>query len=235
MNHKTDADQSHHVKRWKDQNDVKILNLLNKHQELKNNKCNCLDQLIHCDYKCSNHLRYWNQQISFLNSEYQYYFNLLDHIINQLVLRKNNPDFICRTFGLSKSKLRQIVIQKNNDEGINIWHDYLKLWHHKNHNTKETRRKWYNERRIILMKEIAAGDPKCVRCGCNDFDLLEINHKSGKGYQIQKKYGYVYAQIKKQILHYSDLEILCRACNQIHFLEIKYNRKIPLRVVFTND
>lgn len=82
---------------------------------------------------------------------------------------------------------------------------------------------------------------KCVRCGCTDIRFLEINHKNGggnkesigngsrsnrKGLMGTDWYHAIITGKRKT----DDLELLCRPCNHIHFLEQKYGEKIPLKV-----
>ena len=79
----------------------------------------------------------------------------------------------------------------------------------------------------------------CVRCGCTDLRFLEINHKNGGGKKESKTRAISGAPIIQEIVNGTrktdDLEILCRPCNHIHYLEMKYKQNIPLRVVFKDD
>src|SRR3989344_6865474 len=64
----------------------------------------------------------------------------------------------------------------------------------------------------------------CSRCGINDIRILQINHKNLDGNRERKKEDIW--KFYRKIAHYKrdtdDLEILCTACNWIHFLEKKY-------------
>jgi len=77
---------------------------------------------------------------------------------------------------------------------------------------------------------------KCKRCGCDDIRFLEINHINGGGGKEHKKEN---TPIANQILHRGrsthDLELLCRPCNNIHYLELKYKRPLPMQVIWTGD
>lgn len=74
----------------------------------------------------------------------------------------------------------------------------------------------------------------CVRCGCTDIRFLEINHKYGGGGREAKLGLSMGTQFYNKILtgkrKTDDLELLCRPCNHIHYLEWKYGEKIPLKV-----
>lgn len=77
--------------------------------------------------------------------------------------------------------------------------------------------------RKIALRVISNGEVCCVRCGCDDERLLEINHKEGGGGKELKgasnKFYREIARLKRSV---DDLEILCRVCNAHHFLEIKF-------------
>ena len=91
----------------------------------------------------------------------------------------------------------------------------------------------YKKHRVFALKKIGFGVIVCVRCGCNDERLLEVNHKNGGGSQEHKKsiYSNFIHAIAVGRRKTEDLEILCRPCNAIHYLEKKYG-KLPLRVIF---
>jgi 5-methylcytosine-specific restriction endonuclease McrA/DNA-directed RNA polymerase subunit RPC12/RpoP len=69
--------------------------------------------------------------------------------------------------------------------------------------------------------------PVCARCGCDDSRLLEINHKNGGGGKetlngkSSKKF---YDDIAKGRRKTDDLELLCKPCNSVHALELKYGQ-----------
>lgn len=66
---------------------------------------------------------------------------------------------------------------------------------------------------------------KCVKCGCNEFDALEINHINGGGRKEKKKWDCsksFWLAILKGTRKTDDLEVRCRLCNSYHYLkEIK--------------
>ena len=80
-------------------------------------------------------------------------------------------------------------------------------------------------------------DPRliCSNCGCNDINLLEINHMNGGG---KKELDALKSgDLKYLIINGSrktdDLNLLCRPCNGLDYLERKFGR-LPLRVVWDN-
>jgi len=98
---------------------------------------------------------------------------------------------------------------------------------------KQERAKATNERlRAVIFNIISGNDPKCVRCGCTDKRFLEINHKNGgggkemKGGLSAKFYWDIYMGRRET----GDLELLCRPCNAIPALELKFGL-VSLRVV----
>lgn len=71
---------------------------------------------------------------------------------------------------------------------------------------------------------------KCNYCGCNDIRLLEINHKNGGGGKEMKgRSSTFYGDIIKYRRDVSDLEIACRVCNALHYLELKFG-KLPYKI-----
>ena len=96
-------------------------------------------------------------------------------------------------------------------------------------------------RRLRCLEMIAGGEPKCARCGCDDLRFLEMNHKFGGGGDERYLKGPNGARIptgydmQNSILNGSrgveDLEVLCRPCNAIHWLELKHGI-VSLRVVY---
>jgi len=114
---------------------------------------------------------------------------------------------------------------------------------------KECLKKWYAdpdnrkkrgaEQRVLLRKRVlfkigGSVPARCVRCGCDDYRLLEINHKNGGGTSERDYVGKIqafYWNIIKGRRPTDDLEILCRPCNSIHWLELKYG-PLPMRVVW---
>jgi hypothetical protein len=94
-------------------------------------------------------------------------------------------------------------------------------------------------RRLRMLTLIAGGPPRCARCGCDDLRFLEANHKNGgggderyikapggarlpRGYDMQNA-------ILNGTRRVDDLEVLCRPCNAIHWLELKHG-PVPLAV-----
>ncbi len=108
----------------------------------------------------------------------------------------------------------------------------------------ERTRKYYHsnkERELIKRKKTAKNrrlkgltliDPslKCVRCGCNDVRFLEINHKNGDG--AGEHQDHIDREVASGRRKTDDLELLCRPCNHIHYLETKFGETIPLKVAF---
>jgi len=59
---------------------------------------------------------------------------------------------------------------------------------------------------------------KCVNCGCNNYNALEINHKNGDGNKERRKTSYkqFYLNILSGRRKTDDLEIRCIVCNALH-------------------
>lgn len=87
---------------------------------------------------------------------------------------------------------------------------------------KELRKKLYNNRKVRAMELL--GGAKCTRCGCNEIEFLEFNHKNGGGCKDirgQEKYRSMVDRILMGKRETDDLEVLCRVCNALDYLERK--------------
>ena len=64
---------------------------------------------------------------------------------------------------------------------------------------------------------------KCVYCGCDNLNALEINHKNGGGTKERKKSRIIslWQAVAYGHRKIDDLELVCRVCNAVHYLELK--------------
>ena len=85
---------------------------------------------------------------------------------------------------------------------------------------KATRISVYKNRKRRAME--LAGGAKCIQCGCEVLEFLEINHKFGGG---AKEFRDKRASIMDRVLSgkrkIHDLNILCRVCNALDHLRRK--------------
>jgi predicted nucleic acid-binding Zn-ribbon protein len=105
----------------------------------------------------------------------------------------------------------------------------------------ENARKQHKEYMLLLRKRVffritGSIHHWCVRCGCDDFRLLEINHKNGGGRKEllvgrKTKARAFYHAIANGERKTDDLELLCRPCNAIHYLELLHG-PLPMKVVW---
>lgn len=95
------------------------------------------------------------------------------------------------------------------------------------------RRKTYLNRRRKVFEII--GGAICCRCGCDDIECLEINHRHGGGSKDLKIIGNHLADLILQGKRPpSDYEVLCRVCNALDHLERKHPHiKGQFRIDFT--
>lgn len=95
--------------------------------------------------------------------------------------------------------------------------EFQKEWQRKH---RAEARKYQRSLRTKVL-ELLGG--KCVYCGCNDFEALEINHINGQGAKEKQKRwkhgnkGY-YCAILNGTRSIEDLELTCRVCNARHYL-----------------
>ena len=99
---------------------------------------------------------------------------------------------------------------------------------------KKSMDKWRKRLRQSVFFLVAKGNPiECVNCGCNNQNLLEINHIDGGGNKEIKLKGIMqfYMEIRNLKRDTTDLEIRCRVCNSLHYLELKYG-KLPFKIIW---
>ena len=86
---------------------------------------------------------------------------------------------------------------------------------------KLARKRAYMNRKLKALNLV--GIAKCIRCGCDEIDFLEFNHKGGGGCKEYKQGARIsiMEKILTQKRNTDDLEILCRVCNALDFLERK--------------
>ena len=109
----------------------------------------------------------------------------------------------------------------------------------KNKEKNEKKNKEYQQRHRVKKRREVLGmicpDVKCRRCGCDDIRILEINHKNGGGSQEYRQRG---SMLPSDILHgrrsTEDLEILCRICNALHYIELKHGA-LPFMVTWNGE
>lgn len=101
---------------------------------------------------------------------------------------------------------------------------WVKRWRDANPEKQAlARKRAYMNRKIKALK--AVGDVKCNRCGCDEVDFLEFNHINGNGCKEWRDSRGVAMmdRILTKERGVDGLEILCRVCNSLDFLERKNN------------
>lgn len=90
-------------------------------------------------------------------------------------------------------------------------------------------KKWRSSIKERCLAKLCNGDIKCQRCGQTNRDLLEVNHKDGKGERERVSRGYnmygFYAEIVNGKRNIDDLEVLCKVCNNAHYAELLTGQK----------
>ena len=99
---------------------------------------------------------------------------------------------------------------------------------------KETSKKANQNARKSALMLVGNGNVFCLYCGCDDVKILEINHKNGQGNKELQKGKYAskfYWDIIMLRRKTDDLNILCKICNALHYLELKYG-KLPFKITY---
>jgi len=101
---------------------------------------------------------------------------------------------------------------------------------------REYSRARHKKRKVAALEIIGKGRVVCSSCGCNDVNILEINHINGGGCKEHREEG---RSLKDSILNGSrevyDLNVLCRVCNAVDFIERKFPyMKHNFEIKYTN-
>lgn len=105
-------------------------------------------------------------------------------------------------------------------------------WKTKNPKKYEECWRSHNKQRRLRVLQSVCSDLRCVRCGCDRIELLEINHKNGGGLkEVGRKSQVFYGKILSGERSTEDLEILCKVCNIWHYAELKFGR-LPYKVTW---
>lgn len=86
--------------------------------------------------------------------------------------------------------------------------------------------------RMFALTKVGKGILKCSNCKCDNHNLLEINHINGGG----RKEGLFGKKMVDAIISgrrdTDDLNLLCRVCNTLHYVELKYG-KLPYKILWS--
>ncbi len=127
-----------------------------------------------------------------------------------------------------RRKYSQGYLQKHPERS-----EKLRQWG-KSHQKEHSRKVREDLMRTVFALVSKSPHPSCTSCGCDDRRLLEINHKDGGGGKEMAKgkasmtFYRDIAMLRRPV---DDLEILCRVCNALHYLETKYG-KLPMSVTW---
>ena len=113
---------------------------------------------------------------------------------------------------------------KDKDKQREYQRKYQREWARKN---RQSQRNYCRNLRQQVLELLGN---KCINCGCDIVEALEINHKKGGGNQEKKnKYKksakWFYLDILKNRRNTQDLELRCIICNSHH--RLTQLQKIP--------
>ena len=82
--------------------------------------------------------------------------------------------------------------------------------------------------RIQALTKLSGGKPHCIRCGCDVYGALELNHKNGGGTwesRHLRPHWKTFQKIVDGTLNLADYEVTCMVCNRTHYAEKKTGHK----------
>ncbi len=83
----------------------------------------------------------------------------------------------------------------------------------------------YNRKIKMMALSMISKKIECINCGCDDIRLLEVNHINGGGTKESKILGAgcsLWLKIISGKRKTDDLDIRCKVCNTIHYVNLKY-------------
>lgn len=138
-----------------------------------------------------------------------------------------------------KCIMRSRRYQEQNKERIasrtrEYWHQHRKFVIDKEKLNADNRRR-NKQKRIDAMLIVGHGQLKCISCGCDRQDMLQINHiNGGGGKERVKKKGNgqtIFKDIIKKRRSVEDLDIRCYMCNHLHYAQKRWG-DIPVKIIW---
>src|SRR5271155_256030 len=102
---------------------------------------------------------------------------------------------------------------------------YLSLSPGQSEKNRDRASTWQRRNRSDALKAVARGGPiVCSHCGCDDIRVIEINHVNGGGTKEIRLVGNqrLYKLIVDGMRAVDDLDLACRVCNALFFVEMKF-------------
>lgn len=133
----------------------------------------------------------------------------------------NNLHYLQHKFGKQPYKIIWNDKFSTLDENFNLISNSKKHW---KHNLKI---------KLEALKIVGKNSIFCVSCNCDKIDFLEINHKNSDGYKLKESGSHLYHRIVKGDREIDDLDLRCKLCNNLHYLEFKFGKQ-PYKILWDN-
>lgn len=133
-----------------------------------------------------------------------------------------DPDYMKHYKESNKERLKEYNIKYLKQYYVDNKYEMLK--HQKEYYSKNiiNQARYRKNRRIKALSIVSNGDIRCIHCGCDIIDILEINHKNGGG---SKEYHSGNGSLMIRIINgnrtVDDLELRCKVCNALHDVEYR--------------
>lgn len=133
--------------------------------------------------------------------------------------RQENKDKIKVTSNQTKNKERRKLRYQENKEKYQIYYqknkEKYKVRYQKNkEQIKASLKKLRLNQRKSALKLLGG---KCVYCGCDRYEVLEINHINGRDKKGERGYALIKCILNGNV-DLSELEVTCSICNIWHYI-----------------
>jgi len=142
--------------------------------------------------------------------------------------------FICTTCfyrcAKERERLRQYV--QNNRSYVNrLRREWYRRDPARTAKIESEKRKKKRQRALLL---VGRGLVKCINCGCNKPEFLEVNHINGGGSKENERSSKFYSDLLAGRRGIEDLELRCKICNILHYSERIYG-KLPHKIIWPGN
>jgi hypothetical protein len=137
--------------------------------------------------------------------------------------------------GVSLTSAAAPAPPKSRREARRAWERRYRRSHAATYRAKRRRNAQTQKRRALEM----LGGAICRRCGCTDIRILEVNHRQGGGRKeivLNGGGNRMHLNILTGRRSVGDLEVLCRPCNAVDYIERKFPELVSkLHVVWVGE
>ena len=83
-------------------------------------------------------------------------------------------------------------------------------------------RSWWKTTKLTVLQKVSGQTiPRCIKCGCTELSILEINHIDGAKGRTKEHGSGLWLPIWSGKRGTDDLDVRCRVCNWLYEIEVR--------------